>query len=346
MEKQSERILVVDDEPFITELLCRWFTAEQYSCRTAQGGEQALELLKADKFHLVVSDITMPGMSGIQLLETVRRFWPDTAVLMATAISDRQTAVEALQLGAYGYAVKPFNRNELLIDVANALERRRVTLVMREYEHSLEEKVRERTAQVRRREEQIIYRLVSASEHRDDETGAHIKRIGLYSAIMARELGWDPQRVEDIRLAAPMHDVGKIGIPDRILQKPGKLTPEEFEMIKKHTEIGAKILDDPEIPLLRMGKEIALTHHEKWDGSGYPHGLSGERIPESGRIVAVVDVYDALLYHRIYKPALPEDKVLEILRASRGKHFDPRLLDCFLTLLPEIRGIREEIRDL
>ncbi len=345
MENNTEKILVVDDEPFITELLCRWFTAEQFRCIAASSGDEALELLREDSFHLVVSDITMPGMSGIQLLETIRKLWPDTAVLMATAISDRQTAVEALQRGAYGYAVKPFDRNELLIDVANALERRRVTLLMREYEHCLEEKVRERTAQVRRREEQIIFRLVSASEHRDDETGAHIKRIGLYSAVMAKELGWDPQNVEDIRLAAPMHDVGKIGIPDRILQKPGRLTPDEFEIIKKHTEIGAKILDDPEVPLLRMGKEIALSHHEKWDGSGYPYGLAGEQIPESGRIVAVVDVYDALVYDRVYKPAFPEEKVLELLQAARGKHFDPRILDCFFALLPEIRRIREEIKD-
>ncbi len=229
--------------------------------------------------------------------------------------------------------------------MANALERRRTALVMREYERGLEQKVRERTALIRQREEQIILRLISASEYRDDETGAHIQRIGLYSSVMARELGWAPQAVDDIRVAAPMHDVGKIGIPDQILQKPGELTPEEYEIMKTHTLIGGRILDNPDIPLLQMAKEIALSHHEKWNGSGYPCGLSGEALPESGRIVAIVDVYDALVYDRIYRPALPEKEALSIIAEGKGNHFDPRILDCFFSLLSEIRRIRSEIKE-
>jgi len=345
MKHNREKILIVDDEPYITELLARWFTIEGFRCVTASSGEEALGLLAAETFDLVVSDISMPGMTGIDLLKTIRNLWSDSAVLMATAITDRETAILALQLGAYGYSIKPFDRNELMIHVANALERRRVTRLMREYERDLEEKVRARTAQVRQREEQIIVRLLSASGYRDDETGAHSRRIGLYSAVMARELGWDAQAVDDIRIAAPMHDVGKIGIPDRVLQKPGKLTPEEFEIIKTHTLIGGTILDDPDIPLLRMAKEIALAHHEKWDGSGYPSGLSGEAIPETGRIVAVVDVYDALVNDRCYRPALPEEEALSILSDGRGKHFDPRMLDRFFGLLPQFRRIREEVRE-
>jgi putative two-component system response regulator len=340
-----KKILVVDDEEFIADLLQRWFIVEGYHCETVSNGIDALKMLEQDEFDLVVSDITMPLMSGIELLEIVRNRWPDIAVLMATAISDRETAVHALRVGAYGYSIKPFDRNELLINVANALERRRVTLLMREYEQDLEQKVRERTAQVRQREEQIVVRLLSAAEFRDDETGAHIRRIGLYSAVMAKELGWDHQAVDDMRLAAPMHDVGKIGVPDRILQKPGRLTAEEWEIMKTHTTIGGKILDDPDVPLLRLAREIALSHHEKWVGTGYPLGLSGEAIPESGRIVAVVDVYDALVHNRCYKPAYPEEEALAIIRDGMGSHFDPRILDCFFSLLPALRRIREEVQD-
>ncbi len=341
--KVREEILVVDDELRICELLSRWLTAEGYRCTSAAKGEIALNSLAGKKYDLVVSDIMMPGMSGIDLLKVVKTFSPDTAIIMATAVSDRQTAVMALVLGAYGYVMKPFERNEVLISVANALERRRMTLLIREYERSLEHKVEERTAEVRNREEQIIFRLLSASEFRDDETGAHVRRIGLYASAMAKQLGWGPEAVDDIRLAAPMHDVGKIGIPDRILQKPGRLTRKEFEIMKKHTEIGARILDNPDVPLLRMAKEIALSHHEKWDGSGYPYGLAGESIPEAGRIVAVIDVYDALVYDRVYRRAVPEKKALSKINEGRGTHFDPRILDCFISLLPEIRLIREEI---
>ncbi len=345
MMRDTTKILAVDDEPDITGLLARWFAMEGYECATASNGEEALSMLEEANFDLLVSDITMPGMSGIELLAVVRTRWPDMAVLMATAIGDRATAVLALQLGAYGYSIKPLDRNELLISVANVLERRRVTLLMREYEHDLEQKVRERTAQVRRREEQIVLRLVSASGYRDDETGEHIRRIGLYAAAIARELGWEPQAAADMKLAAPMHDVGKIGIPDRILQKPGKLTQTEFEIMKTHTEIGGKILDDPEIPLLRLAREIALSHHEKWDGSGYPVGLAEEAIPESGRIIAVLDVYDALVYDRVYRPALPEEQALSIVSEGKGKHFDPRILDCFFSLLPEVRLIRQQVKE-
>jgi len=276
MSQNALRILVVDDEPDITNLLCRWLSMEGYECTAASNGEEALNILAGARFDLMMSDITMPGISGIDLLSFATDRFPDMAVFMATAIRDRKTAVRALQLGAYGYSIKPFDRDELLINVSNAFERRRVTLLMKEYERDLEQKVKERTAQVRRREEQIVLRLLAATGYRDVETGDHIRRIGLYSAVIAKELGWGGQAVEDIKLAAPMHDVGKIGIPDSILQKPGKLTSEEFAIMKTHTEIGGKMLDDPEIPLLTTAREIALSHHEKWDGSGYPFGLGPE----------------------------------------------------------------------
>jgi len=293
----------------------------------------------------LISDIMMPGMSGIDLLAVVRSLSRDTAVVMVTAIDDRKTAALALDLGAYGYVIKPFDRHEILISVVNALERRRLTLLSQEYERSLEAKVEERTGQVRQREEEIVLRLISAVGQRHDDTGSHIRRIGLYSSVMAKSLGWTPESVRDIRLAAPMHDVGKIGIPDTILLKPGRLTREEFDVIKTHTTIGAAILDGSDVPLLQMAREIALSHHEQWDGSGYPQGLIEEATPESARIVSVVDAYDAMLNDRVYRPALPEDEALSLMKIGKGKHFDPKILDCFLELLTEIRRIREDAKE-
>jgi putative two-component system response regulator len=343
--KLAKEVLIVDDEPYICELLVRFFSNEGYRCTCATNGTMALGLVAGKKFDLVVSDVSMPGMSGIDLLKTLKSISPDMAVIMMTGIDDHRTALLALQLGAYGYLFKPLDQNELLISAANALERRRMMLLMREYERNLEQKVRERTAHVRQREEEIVLRLLSAAGYRDDETGAHVRRIGLYSSRMAQELGWELQAVDDMQLAAPMHDVGKIGIPDSILQKPGKLTLAECEVMKTHTEIGARILASRDIPLLQLAGEIAMSHHEQWDGSGYPGGISGEAIPESGRIVAVVDVYDALVYDRVYRAAVPEEKVISMMAEKRGTHFDPRILDCFFSILPDIRRIRQEIKD-
>jgi CHASE1-domain containing sensor protein len=215
----------------------------------------------------------------------------------------------------------------------------------RRYARELEETVREQTAGIRRAQEEIIFRLVSASQWRDEETGMHVRRTGLFSEVLAKAAGWSAAEAEVIRQAAPMHDVGKIGIPDAVLRKPGKLTPEEFEVMRTHTLIGAEMLADSDVPMLRMAREIALNHHEQWDGQGYPNGLSGQDIPESARILAIVDVYDALTHDRVYRPALPEDKVLEIMRQGAGTHFDPLLLSCFFLQLAEIRRIADEHAD-
>ena len=219
------------------------------------------------------------------------------------------------------------------------LQKARENTLIRDY---LEEEVRRRTADIRRREEEIALRLVWASESRDKETGDHIRRIGLYSEALAKAIGWQGQQVDDIRVAATMHDIGKIGIPDSILRKPGKLLPQEYEIMKTHTEIGAKILEDSDVPLLQMAKEIALCHHERWDGSGYPQGLVREAIPQSARIVAIADVYDALVNDRIYKTAESEEKAVAIMSKEHRTSFDPEILGCFFRLLPDFCRIREE----
>ncbi|HMK36445.1 MAG TPA: HD domain-containing phosphohydrolase [Desulfomonilaceae bacterium] len=345
MPDTKAKILVVDDEPHIGELLSRWLIAEGYWCRTATNGDEAVKILEAEKFHLVVTDIIMPGLSGIDLLMIVRSSFPDVAVILVTAVEDRKTAIYALELGAYGYVIKPFDRNEILINVASALERRRITQLSEQYERSLEASVEERTREVRNREEEIIFRLISATGYRDDETGAHVKRIGRYSAVMAKALGWKASDVERIGLAAPMHDLGKIGIPDSILQKPGGLTIEEFEIMKKHPAIGAQILDGSSVPLIQMAREIAYAHHERCDGSGYPRGLAGAQIPESASIVAVVDVYDALVHPRVYRPAFTEEKALSIMIAGDGEYFGNNIFDCFLSVLPVLRSIREKVQE-
>jgi putative two-component system response regulator len=287
----------------------------------------------------------MPGKSGLELLSVVKKQSPDIAVIMVTAVDDRKIAIQALRLGAYGYVIKPFDLNEIIINVVNALERRRLAIQSKEYETRLENDVSSRTAEIHHREEEICLRLTAACEYRDEETGSHIRRIGLYASVMAEELGWKKTTVDEIRVAAPMHDIGKIGVPDNILLKQGKLTDAEFEIIKKHTTIGAELLSGSDISLLSMAKDIALSHQEKWDGSGYPHGLKGEAIPESARIVAIIDVYDALVHKRIYRPPLPEEEAMRIITNDKGIHFDPRIFDAFIRVLPKLRQVRMEVQD-
>lgn len=338
-------ILVVDDEIMVGEVVQQWLKLDGYDCDCATGAITALGMLKEKKYDLLISDIMMPGVSGLDLLGKVKSIYPEMAVVMATAVDDRETARKALDIGADGYAVKPFHMNEFLINIANVLEKNQLTLNSRRYNENLEEKIRERTSEVLKREEEIALRLIAATGFRDGETGQHIKRLGLYSMLVATALGWDQKAVDYIKVAAPMHDVGKIGIPDHVLLKPGSLTGEEFEVLKGHPAIGATILGGSNIPLLQMAVDIALCHHEKWDGTGYPEGLSREEIPESARIVAVVDVYDALCHDRIYRKSFNEEDVVAIMDKKRGTHFDPLIYDCFKSLLPKIKQLQQGCED-
>ena len=342
---RAARILVVDDESCIANLIRHWLEQEGYSCETASSGAEALEKLQGTAFDLMITDIKMPKLSGIELLPLAQEIVPNLAVVMITGTEDRSVANQILKAGAYGYLTKPLDQNEVLINVTNALERRRLTRESNERAKELEHDIYLRTEQLRFREEEIALRLVAAAEYRDNETGAHIRRIGLSSALLAEAAGWSRDAVDEIKLAATMHDIGKIGIPDHILLKPGKLTPEEFEVMKTHTTIGAAILGRSEVPVLQMARTIALSHHERWDGTGYPQGLSKTEIPEAARIVSIVDVYDALVHQRVYKPAVPEKEAIAIMKAARGHHFDPNLFDIFLEVLPQFRRIREQVAD-
>lgn len=355
----ADKVLIVDDEPYIREILGRWLGMEGYPCETAASAEEALETLKDNGFTLVVSDINMPGMTGIELLATIKKELKDVAVIMATAVDDRKTAIRTLELGAYGYIIKPFERNEVVINAANALRLRALEIENRIHSEGLEKMVLVRTKElrdavirltaaekeVRLSRQETILRLAKAAEFRDNETARHTIRMGEYCFLLARKAGFDAAYCELLRMASPLHDVGKIGTPDRVLLKPGPLTAKEFEIMKRHAEIGYRILAHSGSELLALGAIIAWTHHEKFDGSGYPRGLAGEEIPVEGRIVAVCDVFDALTSNRVYKAAFSIDKALEIMREGRGKHFDPNLLDHFLEAMDQILAIKEKNPD-
>ncbi len=354
------RILVVDDEGPVRKLLGRIVSQLGHHVTLAGNADEAVSSLHGDgTIELVLTDVRMPGTSGIDLATQIAVDFPGTAVVMVSGVDDPDTALRAIETGVYGYVLKPFRGTEIQITVMNALRRRMVEMENRRHRDVLEELVQGRTAELsvtldllaqsnsrlRQAQEEIIRRLSIASEVRDEETGAHILRMSAYSTVLADEVGLEPERVELIRVASPLHDVGKIGVPDSILKKPGKHTPEEFELMKQHTTFGYRTLRDTGFPLLDIAGIIAWTHHERWDGSGYPRGLAGDAIPIEGRIVAIADVYDALTTKRVYKPAFTVEHSCNILREGKGKHFDPVLLDCFFRRFDEVREIHRRFPD-
>ncbi|HUP81732.1 MAG TPA: HD domain-containing phosphohydrolase [Pirellula sp.] len=338
-------ILVVDDEELIRNLFARWLTARGYRVLQASDAFKALECLESNDIHLMTLDINMPGISGLELLSHVKVKSPELPVLMITASGQTKTAINAMSAGACGYLIKPVQQDELLVQVIKGLEWRELWMERQTYTLTLEGKVSEQTRDIRRAHEETIHRLVAATMCRDEETGTHIVRTGLFSEILARAAGWSSIEAEHIRFAAPMHDVGKVGIPDKILQKPGRLSVDEFEIMKTHTTIGASILAGSQSPILQLAQVIALNHHERWDGSGYPNGISNEAIPTAARIVSIVDVYDALTHDRIYRPAFPEATALAMMRDQQGIQFDPGLLVTFFTVLDEIHELAVENPD-
>jgi putative two-component system response regulator len=299
--------------------------------------------------------MNMPGESGLDLIEGLVAEDADIATIMVTGEDDTDLANHALEIGAYGYVIKPFEANEILISVSNALRRRSLEIENRLHREKLEAMVRERTSELwtavqeleqarsdlQASQTETVSRLSIAAEYRDDETARHIQRMSRYCALLAQKAGMDEQQAELFRVASIMHDVGKIGIPDNILLKPGKLTPEEYEIMKRHAEIGHRILSGSKWPLLEMAAEIAITHHEKCDGTGYPNGLTKDEIPLEGRIAAVADVFDAISTDRVYRKAFTLGQSVEILKEGRGSHFDPELLDLFLDALDEVLVIKD-----
>jgi putative two-component system response regulator len=337
-QSQGARILIVGSEPQANQTLSGWLEAEGYECVLAGDVDEASERLEQGGFSVLLADIAIPKKSGLEWVAKIKEDHSDVAIIMVAGAKDRKRVIEFLKVGAYGSVAKPLDQDEVTLHVANATERYRLLLASQQIQTNGHPSV-----QIGRREENTILRLVWAAECRDEATGDHIRRIGLYSGALAETLGWDQQSAENIRLAATMHDIGKIGIADGILLRAERLTSEEFSVLKRHTEMGARILEGSDIPMLQMARDIALCHHERWDGSGYSQGLAGEEIPESARIVAVLDVYDALSHPRVYRPAHPDDEVTAIMADGRGKHFDPRTFDAFIEVKPTLRRIRRQV---
>lgn len=330
-KKQIPNILVVDDEENIRFLFEKAMKKAGYGCRVTENGEQALDEMEKEPFDVVISDIDMPGMDGIELSKKIVEKYSSDIIVMTGKVKSYHYH-EIINIGASDFVEKPFAIQELILRVKRVLRERYLKQATKKQHEELKEAYID-----------SIHRLVMASEFKDEDTGDHIVRIGEYSRMMAQKLGWSENEIEVISYAAPMHDVGKIGIPDKIMLKPGKLTREEFEVMKTHATIGAKLLSRSKSGILKMAREIALCHHEKYNGKGYPNGLAGEKIPISGRIVAIADTFDALTSKRPYKDPYPPEMALDIIRKDRGEHFDPEMTDLFIAHFNEFLKIRETI---
>ena len=333
----TARILMVDDEQANLDLLRR--ILEPVGFKNLEGTVdpfQVLPLCRQRQPDLVLLDIAMPGKNGFEVLAEIREQMEEEEylpVLVLTSDHSPETKRRSLSAGAQDFLTKPLSPAEVRLRVRNLLETRFLHLALRDHNRHLEERVRERTAELEEAHAEILARLARATEYRDDETGEHTRRVGRLSGAIAQELGLDPEEVSLIQRVAPLHDVGKIGIPDDILLHPGRLTPEHMKVMRSHTEIGGDLMAGSGIPLLDLAEQIARTHHERWDGSGYPAGLSGEEIPIAGRIVGVADSFDALSHRRPYEPAwTAEDAWWEIARKA-GTDFDPGVVDAFTKVL-------------
>ena len=311
------RVLCVDDDEQIRRLITRVLVDAGHECVPAASVDEARVLLDRESFAAVLCDINLPGVSGFDLLRELRENYPSIAPVMVTGRDDPRVANRALDLGAFGYITKPFAPNELLIDLANALHRRRLDAERRAASESA----------LQRAYADTLRRLSRAVEFHDTATGSHLDRVGIYTGAIAETLSLEPQQVELLRLAAPLHDIGKVVVPDHVLQKTGKLTPEERASMQRHAEVGYELLAGSGSELLELAASIALTHHERCDGSGYPRGLHGAAIPLEGRIVAVADVFDALTSVRPYRPPMSDREALAYLAAERGNAFDPDVVD-------------------
>ena len=328
-------VVVIDDEAVNRRLMERILQESGFTRITLIADSTDLRGLESMQPDVICLDLHMPGRDGFSVLEEIRGALPSlkqVPVLVFTADSSIPSRQRALELGANDFLNKPGEAIEIVLRVRNFLRTRKLYKELETYSLDLENKVQRRTLELYEATEDCLWRLARASEYRDDDTGEHTIRVGVVSSRIAEKLGMSPEDVDMVRRAAPLHDIGKIGIPDSILLKPGKLTNEEFAVMRSHVKIGASLLAGSSSKLMLMAEKIALTHHERWDGSGYALGLKGEEIPLPGRIVAVADVFDALIHDRPYKQAWPTDKAIAEIASQSGKHFDPQVVDAFLSV--------------
>lgn len=349
-EVSVDKILVIDDDETVLRLMKRRLEHEGYrNVIVTALPRLGLELFESSEPDLLILDLNMPDMDGFEVLKSLRKMHPEqlakTPVLVLTGEGVHEKKLQALSLGARDFLPKPFDPAELAVRVRGNLEVRGLMRRLTKHSEELDLKVRLRTAELDRANLEIIHRLMAAAEYRDDDTGSHIHRMSRYAELVARALGLSCQQCERILMASPMHDLGKIGIPDNILLKPGKLTAEEWEVMKSHTTIGANLLANSNSELIKLAEVIAITHHEKWNGQGYPFGLQGTDIPLEGRIVAVCDVFDALTSERPYKKAWEVQKALDVIKGDSGTHFDPDIVEAFFSVLPDILHVKAEFTE-
>jgi len=343
-----ENILIIDDEPINLKLLDRLLRADGYQGLVlVEDPREVLDRYRESKPDLILLDINMPHLDGYQVIEQLKALNDPLLppIVILTAQHGKDFLLRALAAGARDFIAKPFDRVELLMRVRNLLDAQLAHRMMHDQKTVLEGMVSQRTEELRLSRLQVVQKLGKAAEYRDEETGSHILRMSHCCALLAGAIGWSDVDCELILNASPMHDIGKIGIPDAILLKPGKFEPHEWEIMKTHAALGSNLLEGDNSPLMRMAREIALTHHEKWDGSGYPNGLAGQAIAQAGRIAALADVFDALTSERPYKKAWEVDAALDLIRQNKGKHFDPDLVDVFLLEIPGILQIREQFSE-
>ncbi len=356
----NKRILIVDDDEEIRFILGEYLKLQGHDFETASDGIEALAKVKLD-VDLVLMDVNMPKMDGYEVIKRIRAEpeHRDLPIIMVTAMASREDRLRAVTAGANDFIAKPIDQTELEVRTISLLKMKEIQDTIKRHKLELEEKVQQRTAALRKSLDEMvdaqrntyeayldtIRRLAIAAEYRDEGTAAHIMRMSNYAGALAKGLNYPPGKIEIVLQASPMHDVGKIGIPDGILLKKGQLAEKEWDIMRQHTVIGSRILKESNSDFLRAGEVIAASHHEKWDGSGYPKGLKGDEIPELGRICAVADVFDALTTKRPYKEAFSNEEAFDIIKKGRETHFDPKVVDVFFENVDKIVNIQSKYRD-